>query len=133
MENADAPRVGAAEGGGLQGCRWKKCAGLNARRAFLHRQRPQRVREDRGGEAIDSYHIHHLSATLSRDAWRVQAYIDNIWDEYYITGTRTSRRFLQDERRGPGTSINGFNLRSYGQYVGLPRNIGLKVTYSFDN
>ena len=87
---------------------------------------------DRGGEAIDSYDVHHLSATLSKGSWRVQAYIDNIWDEYYITGTRTTRRFLQNERTGPGEQINGFTLRSYGEYVGLPRNIGLRVTYSFD-
>ncbi len=86
---------------------------------------------DRGGEAIDSYDVHHLAATFTRDRWRVQAYIDNLWDEEYVTGTRTSRRFLQDERRGPGNSINGFTLRSYGNYIGLPRNYGVRFTYSF--
>ncbi len=86
---------------------------------------------DRGGEAIDSYDVHHLSATFTKDRWRVQAYIDNIWDEFYVTGTRTSKRFLQNERTGPGNSINGFTLRSYGNYVGLPRNIGVRFSYSF--
>ncbi|MEM7079775.1 MAG: TonB-dependent receptor [Pseudomonadota bacterium] len=86
---------------------------------------------DRGGEAIPSWDVHHLSATFARDNWRVQAYIDNVFDEYYILGTRTSRRFLQNERAGPGNSINGFTLRSYGQFVGLPRNMGVSVSYSF--
>jgi len=86
---------------------------------------------DRGGEAIPSYDIHHLSATYNRDNWSVQAYVDNLFDEYYIAGTRTSRRFLQNELAGPGNSINGFNLRSYGQFVGNPRTIGVKFTYDF--
>ena len=87
---------------------------------------------DRGLEAIPSYDIHHLSATYSRDNWSVQAYVDNLFDEYYITGTRTSRRFLQDEQNGPGNDINGFTLRSYGQFVGTPRNFGVRFTYDFN-
>lgn len=86
---------------------------------------------DRGGEAIPAYDVHHLSATYSRDNWSVQAYLDNLFDEYYITGTRTTRRFLQDEQAGPGNLINGFNLRSYGQFVGSPRSVGIKLTYDF--
>ena len=88
-------------------------------------------RGDRGGEEIPSYAVHHLSATFSRDAWLVQAYVDNLTDEYYVLGTRASRRFLQDEQTGPGKSFNGFTLRSYGQYVGAPRNIGVRVSYQF--
>ena len=61
----------------------------------------------------------------------VQAYVDNLTDEYYITGTRTTRRFLQDFDNGPGNTINNFTLRTYGQYVGAPRNYGVRVTYSF--
>lgn len=86
---------------------------------------------DRGGEAIPSYDLHHLSATYRRDKWSVQAYVDNLFDEYYITGTRTSRRFLQNEQNGPGNLINGFNLRSYGQFVGSPRSLGVKFSYDF--
>ncbi len=88
-------------------------------------------RGDRGGEEIPSYDVHHLSATFSRDAWLVQAYVDNLTDEYYVLGTRASRRFLRDEQAGPGKSLNGFTLRSYGQYVGAPRNIGVRVSYHF--
>jgi iron complex outermembrane receptor protein len=86
---------------------------------------------DRGGEEIPSYDVHHLSATFSKDAWLVQAYVDNLTDEYYVLGTRTSRRLLQDEQTGPGNSYNGFTLRSYGQYVGAPRNMGVRVSYQF--
>lgn len=86
---------------------------------------------DRGGEAIPSYDIHHFSATYTRDNWSVQAYVDNLFDEYYVTGTRTSRRFLQNEQGGPGNLINNFNLRTYGQFVGSPRSVGVKFTYDF--
>jgi iron complex outermembrane recepter protein len=86
---------------------------------------------DRGGEEIPSYDVHHLSATFSKDAWLVQAYVDNLTDEYYVLGTRTSRRFLQNEQTGPGNSVNGFTLRSYGQYVGAPRNMGVRLSYQF--
>ena len=86
---------------------------------------------DFGGEAIPSFDVHHLSATLSKDMWTVQAFVDNLFDENYITGTRGTRRFLQDERSGPGNDINGFTLRSYGQFVGAPRTMGLRATYSF--
>jgi len=86
---------------------------------------------DRGGEAIPAYDLHHLSATYSRDNWSAQVYVDNLFNEYYITGTRTTRRFLQNEQTGPGNLINGFTLRTYGQFVGSPRSVGMKVTYDF--
>ncbi len=86
---------------------------------------------DRGGEEIPGYDIHHLSATFSKEAWLVQAYIDNLTDEYYVVGTRTSRRFLQNEQTGPGVTYNGFTDRSYGQYIGAPRNAGVRVSYLF--
>lgn len=87
---------------------------------------------DRGGEAIPGYAVHHLSATLAMNNWTVQAFADNLWDKYYITGTRTSRRNLEDENNGPGIGWgNGFTQRSYGQYVGTPRTIGARFTYSF--
>ena len=86
---------------------------------------------DRGLEAIPSFDLHHLSATYRMDSWSVQAFVDNLFDEYYITGTRTSRRFLQNEQAGPGLQVNGFTLRQYGQYVGDPRSMGLRFTYDF--
>ncbi|MFT7288777.1 MAG: iron complex outermembrane receptor protein, partial [Halieaceae bacterium] len=86
---------------------------------------------DFGGEAIPSYDIHHLSATLSKANWSAQAFVDNLFDEYYISGTRGTRRFLQDEQSGPGNNIGGFTLRSYAQFLGAPRTAGVRVTYSF--
>ncbi len=86
---------------------------------------------DRGGEAIPEYDVHHLSASLARDGWMVQAFIDNLWDEYYITGTRITRRYLVDEKTGPGITYNGFTDRAYGQYVGSPRTYGIRLTYDF--
>ncbi|WGL15853.1 TonB-dependent receptor [Microbulbifer bruguierae] len=87
---------------------------------------------DRGGEAIPGYAVHHLSATLTMDNWMVQAFADNLWDKYYITGTRTNRSNLEDENNGPGVGWgNGFTQRSYGQYVGTPRTIGARFTYAF--
>jgi iron complex outermembrane receptor protein len=86
---------------------------------------------DFGGEAIPSYDVHHLSATLSKDMWTLQAFVDNLFDEEYITGTRSTRRLLADEQSGPGRDVGGFTLRSYGQYIGAPRTIGLRATYSF--
>ena len=87
---------------------------------------------DRGGEAIPSYDVHHLSATFEKDNWSVQGFIDNVWNEYYILGTRVNRRndILQTEN-GPGFQVGGFTLRSYGQYVGAPRNIGVRLNYKF--
>jgi outer membrane receptor protein involved in Fe transport len=86
---------------------------------------------DFGLEAIPTYDLRHLSATYRRDNWSVQAYIDNLFDEYYVTGTRNSRRFLQNEQTGPGNAINGFTLRRYGKFIGAPRNIGVKFNYEF--
>ncbi|MCB1671264.1 MAG: TonB-dependent receptor [Gammaproteobacteria bacterium] len=86
---------------------------------------------DWGGEAIPGYDVYHLSATLRRDAWTLQAYVDNLFDRYYVTGTRGTRRFLANESTGPGRDVAGFTLRNYGQYVGAPRTIGLRARYQF--
>ncbi len=86
---------------------------------------------DFGGESIPSYDVHHLSATLSKDTWTLQAFVDNLFDETYVTGTRGTRRFLSNEQVGPGVDIGGFTVRSYGQYMGAPRTIGVRATYSF--
>ncbi len=81
----------------------------------------------RRGEEIPGYTIQDLTATLSGDQWRAQLYIDNLADEYVITGTRTTRRFNEQFR---GT-VNGFSLRSYGHYIGRPRTVGVNFTYLF--
>lgn len=86
---------------------------------------------DFGGEAIPAYDVHHLSATVSRDRWTLQVFIDNLWDEYYVTGTRQTRRLLQDETTGPGRQAGLFTLRNYGTFIGAPRTAGIRATYAF--
>ncbi|HEY8569603.1 TonB-dependent receptor [Microbulbifer sp.] len=100
---------------------------------YIDEETGERIAGDRGGEAIPGYAIHHISASFEQDSWRVQAYVDNLWNKYYVTGTRNSRRsdILQSETDGPGTLYGDFNLRSYAQYVGTPRTIGARVTYHF--
>lgn len=85
----------------------------------------------RGGEALPGYAVQHLSATLAGARWTMQAYADNLFDKYYLTGTAGTRRFLADAQTGPGRQINGWTLRSYGQYVGTPRTLGLRLSYRF--
>ena len=81
----------------------------------------------RRGEKIPSYTLHSLSAKLAGERWSATAYIDNALDEYAITGTRTTQRFLEQHRG----LINGFNLRSYGRYIARPRTFGVRLTYDF--
>lgn len=81
----------------------------------------------RFGENIDSYTLHHLAATFSTYNWSVQLFADNLTDEYYVTSTRGTRRRLA---ANSGT-INGRARRDYGEYVGTPRTLGIKMSYSF--
>ena len=79
------------------------------------------------GEKIPSYSLHSLSAKLGADQWSATLYIDNLTDEYAITGTRVSRRLIEQFR---GT-VNGLPLRNYGHYIGRPRTAGVSFTYLF--
>jgi outer membrane receptor protein involved in Fe transport len=80
-----------------------------------------------GGELIPSYTLHNLTIGVSHDQWTAAFFVDNLTDEYAITGTRTSRRFLPANRG----LINGLPLRNYGYYVGRPRTAGLRFTWDF--
>lgn len=86
---------------------------------------------DRQFEALPSYDIHHLSATYIKDKWQVQLYIDNLFDDYYFTSVRSTRRFLQSEAAGPGRSVAGKTLRTYGRFPGTPQTIGMNFSYKF--
>ncbi len=79
------------------------------------------------GEIIPSYTLQNLTIGLSSDQWTAAFYVDNLADEYAITGTRSSRRMLPQFRG----DLNGFLLRSYGYYVGRPRTAGVSFTYDF--
>ena len=80
-----------------------------------------------GGEIIPSYTLHNLSVGISQDQWSAAFFVDNLTDEYAITGTRVSQRMLPANRG----LINGLPLRNYGYYVGRPRTAGLRFTWDF--
>ncbi|MGD8323170.1 MAG: TonB-dependent receptor, partial [Gammaproteobacteria bacterium] len=80
-----------------------------------------------GGEIIPSYTLHSLTVGVQSDRWTASLFVDNLTDEYAITGTRVSRRLLEANRG----AINGLPLRSYGYYIGRPRAAGVSFTYDF--
>jgi outer membrane receptor protein involved in Fe transport len=80
-----------------------------------------------GGEILPSYTLHNLTVGLASDNWTASFFIDNLTDEYAITGSRTSRRLLAANRG----LINDLPLRTYGYYVGRPRTAGVSFTYDF--
>lgn len=86
-----------------------------------------RVGERANGETLDSYALHNMSAVLSRDNWVVAAYIDNLMDEYYETGVRSTTDQIRTT-----DNAQDFTLRRYFKNVGTPRTIGLSVTYDFN-
>jgi outer membrane receptor protein involved in Fe transport len=82
---------------------------------------------ERMGEKLPTYNLHSISATVTAEQWYAQMFVDNLYDEYAIVGTRTTQRLLAENR---GT-IGGFSLRSYGRYIARPRTIGLSFGYNF--
>jgi iron complex outermembrane receptor protein len=85
------------------------------------------------GEKIPAYTLHHLTAKLSADQWSASLYVDNLFDEYYYTSTRSTQRLIEQYRHylDVPTNTEGFLLRTYGRYIGRPRTIGLSFTYDF--
>jgi outer membrane receptor protein involved in Fe transport len=83
--------------------------------------------EPYGGETIPSYTLHNLTIGIASDQWSAAFFVENLTDEYAITGTRTSKRLLA-ENRG---LINGLPLRTYGYYIGRPRTAGFRFAYDF--
>lgn len=63
---------------------------------------------------IDSYQVVNLRAGVESEDWRVNAFVENLTDKEYYTGT------------GDGFGLAGIGLRPH------PRVIGLKLTYQFD-
>ena len=82
-----------------------------------------------GGETLGSYAVHSASASLSRGAWTVGVYAQNLTDEEAVTGVRSIRDFVQtvaDENLEP------VRVRSYANEVLRPREVGLRFTYDLD-
>jgi len=84
-----------------------------------------KVGERNYGEKLSGYTLSNVSATWSRDAWRVSLYADNVFDKYYETGVRTDTSYIYE--------VGGFDLRRYFTSVGRPRQVGLRFTYRFES
>ena len=76
------------------------------------------------GERLPAFTVHGVSATLAGERWSGTIYVQNLTDEYAVTGIRQNPTYLRD--------VNGFDLRWYGRWINTPRNIGMRLTYRFD-
>ncbi len=77
-----------------------------------------------GGETLPAYDLHNLSASISRDAWTLTFYAENLLDEYAVTGVRQTPDLI-------GLTDDGFRSRRYFANVLAPRRAGLRLRYSF--
>ena len=77
-----------------------------------------------GGEALPAYELHNLSASVSRDAWTLTFYADNLLDEYAVTGVRQTPGLI-------GLTGDGFRSRRYFANVLAPRRAGVRLRYVF--
>ncbi len=76
-----------------------------------------------GGEALPAYDLHNLSASVSRDAWTLTFYADNLLDEYAVTGVRQTPDLI-------GVTEDGFRSRRYFANVLAPRRVGVRMRYT---
>ena len=77
-----------------------------------------------GGETLPAYHLHNLSASLSKNAWTLTLYADNLFDEYAVTGVRQTPGLI-------GRTEEGFRSRRYFANVLAPRRVGVRIRYTF--
>ena len=77
-----------------------------------------------GGELLPAYDLHNVSASLSKDAWTLTFYADNLFDEYAVTGVRQTPDLI-------GVTEDGFRSRRYFAIVLAPRRAGVRVRYAF--
>ena len=76
-----------------------------------------------GGELLPAYDLHNLSASVSKDAWTLTFYADNLFDEYAVTGVRQTPDLI-------GLTEDGFRSRRYFANVLAPRRVGLRMRYT---
>lgn len=78
-----------------------------------------------GGEALPGYTIHNVSATFrTRDNWSIRVFVDNLFDEFAETNTRTDPSFIRNVGVHP--------LRSYFRNVATPRRYGVELSFDFE-
>lgn len=86
------------------------------------------------GEKLPGYALSNLSATISGDAWSATLYIDNLFDKFAFSSTRSTGKpagyaeFPSEINNSATTD----QYRAYSHYVVAPRTIGIKVNYLFD-
>ena len=76
-----------------------------------------------GGERLPAYDLHNVSASVSKDAWRLTFYVENLLDEYAVTGVRQTPDLI-------GFTDDGFRSRRYFACVLAPRRIGVRMRYA---
>jgi iron complex outermembrane recepter protein len=81
-----------------------------------------------GGETLPGYTVHQAAATLRGDAWSLSLYSRNLFNKYAVTGTRSTRNFIQTVQDENGDPVK---VRSYMEDVLRPREIGLRFSYDF--
>ena len=84
-----------------------------------------RIGRRAGGETLPTYDLHNLSASVSKDDWRLTFYADNLLDEYAVTGVRQTPGQI-------GVTEDGFRARRYFANVLAPRRVGARIRYTFD-
>ena len=76
-----------------------------------------------GGETLPAYDVHNVSASLSKDAWTLTFYADNLFDAYAVTSVRQTPDRI-------GHTEDGFRSRRYFANVLTPRRAGVSGTRS---
>ncbi len=77
-----------------------------------------------GGETLPAYDLHNLSASVSKDAWTLTFYAENLLDQYAVTGVRQTPDLI-------GLTEDGFRSRRYFANVLAPRRAGVRLRYAF--
>ena len=83
-----------------------------------------RIGERSGGERLPSYDLHTITASVSKDAWTVAVYADNLLNEYAVTSARQTPAQI-------GRTEEGFTSRRYFANVLTPRRAGVRLRYTF--
>lgn len=83
-----------------------------------------KIGERANGETLDGFAVHNVAASWEKDNLTLQLYGNNVFDKYAITGVRRDRGLIGE--------VGGFTLRRYYQNVIRPREVGINLTYRFE-
>ncbi len=82
------------------------------------------------GESLPGFGLSNAQLSLSKGAYGITVYANNLFDKYAYT---SARRTQADMGLGKFDTPNGVELlRNYGHFLIQPRTIGVKFTYQFD-